>query len=296
MKAWLPGLSRSPQYGGLTLLGAARRGRGRPRRRRRQMKTRRRVTWRSLFVAPIPQLVALAVILGGCYALATSRVFAITQVQAVGDAGLPVGLFRRDCGCLGAGIFLTQPAAIRGRLRRIPWVDVRWVSARLPDRLVIAATYRRPALLWRTTVATYTVDAFGTVLYDVQAPPVPRSTVPTTATLPLVFSPHDTTFVSGNHVPPVAVRMVFATRAVHSRRGWWFLLGSNLNGALRLRLEALALADKKQDLAGCNYVDLRPLPNIYCTNDPAWNDPLGPESVAPSPGPGISGAVSWIRY
>jgi hypothetical protein len=279
------------------------------------MKTRRRATWRSLVVAPIPQLVALAVVLGGFYALATSRVFAITQVQAVGDAGLPVSLFRRDCGCLGASIFLTQPAAIRGRLRRIPWVDVRWVSARLPDRLVIAATYRQPALLWRTTVATYTVDAFGTVLYDVQAPPVPRSTVPTTATLQLVYSPHDTTFVSGHHVPPVAVRMVLATRAelapdiarsvsvyrwspysgltVHSRRGWWFLLGSNLNGALRLRLEALAVADKKQDLAGCNYVDLRPLPNIYCTNDPAWSGLLGPESVAPSPEPGISGAFPW---
>jgi hypothetical protein len=281
------------------------------------MKTRRRATWRSLFAAPLPQLVALAVVLGGFYALATSRVFAITQVQAIGDAGLPVGLFRRDCGCLGASIFLTQPAVIRGRLHRIPWVEVRWISARLPDRLVIAATYRRPVLLWRTTVATYTVDALGTVLYDVQAPPVPRSTVPTTATLPLVYSPHDTTtFVSGHRVPPVAVRMVRATRAelapdiarsvsvyrwspysgltVHSRRGWWFLLGSNLGSGLRLRLEALALADKTQDLAGCNYVDLRPLPNIYCTNDPAWSGPLGPGSAAPGLGPGISGTVPWV--
>src|ERR671931_269576 len=146
MKAWLPGLSRSPQYGGLTLLGAARRSRGRPRRRRRQMKTRRRVTWRSLFAAPIPQLVALAVVLGGFYALATSRVFAIAQVQVVGAADLPVGLFRRYCDCLGASIFLAQPAAIRGHLGRIPWVDVRGVSARLPDRLVIDATYRQPVL------------------------------------------------------------------------------------------------------------------------------------------------------
>jgi hypothetical protein len=201
---------------------------------------------------------------------------------------------------------------IRGRLRRIPWVDVRWVSARLPDRLVIAATYRRPVLLWRTTVATYTVDALGTVLYDVHAPPVPRSTVPTTATLPLVYSPHDTAFSGGSHVPPVAVRMVLATRAeltpdiarsvslyrwspysgltVHSRRGWWFLLGSNLNGALQQRLEALTLADNKHDLAGCNYVDLRPLPNIYCTDDPAWRGPLGP-GAAPSPAPGSGGGV-----
>ena len=310
MKAWLPGLSRSPQGPdprrgspagrSLTLLGAARRTRGQPRRRRRQMKTRRRWTWRSLFAAPIPQLVALAVVLGGFYALATSRVFAITQVRAVGAADLPVGIFRRYCGCLGANIFLTQPSAIRGRLGRIPWVEVRSVSVRLPDRLVIDATYRRPVLLWRTTVATYTVDASGVVLYDLHAPPVPRSTVPTTATLPLVYSPNDTTFVSGHHLLPVAVQMVRATRAhlapdiapsvsvyrwspysgltVHSRLGWWFLLGINLHGALQQRLDALDVAYKKHDLAGCTYVDLRPLPNIYCTNDPAWRSPLGPES------------------
>src|SRR5207245_3816820 len=124
----LSGLSRSPHGPdprrgspagrSLTLLGAARRTRGQPRRRRRQMKTRRRATWRSLFKAPIPQLVALALVLGGFYALATSRVFAIAQVQAVGGAELPVGLFRRYCGCLGASIFLTQPTAIRAAVGR----------------------------------------------------------------------------------------------------------------------------------------------------------------------------------
>jgi hypothetical protein len=99
-------------------------------------------------------------------------------------------------------------------------------------------------------------------------------------------------------VPPVAVQMVRATRAdlapdlapsvsvyrwspysgltVHSRLGWWFLLGINLHGALRQRLAALDVAYKKHYLAGCTYVDLRPLLNIYCTNDPAWRGPLGP--------------------
>src|SRR5439155_15000524 len=139
MKAWLPGLSRSEPYGGLLRLGAARRTRGKPR-RRRQLRTRRRWTPLSLFRAPIPQPVALVVVLGGLYALATSRVFAISRLQVVGNADLPLGLFRRDCGCVGASIFLAQPAAIRRRLRRIPWVDVRGVYARLPDRLVIDAT------------------------------------------------------------------------------------------------------------------------------------------------------------
>jgi hypothetical protein len=255
---------------------------------------------------------ALAVILGGFYALATSRVFAITQVQAVGDAGLPVGLFRRDCGCLGASIFLTQPAAIRGRLHRIPWVEVRWVSARLPDRLVIAATYRRPALLWRTTVATYTVDAVGTVLYDVQAPPVPRSIVPTTATLPLVYSPHDTTLVRGHHVPPVAVRMVLATRAelapdiarsvsvyrwspysgltVHSRRGWWAAgygcAWKPWPWPTRSRTWPAAITST------CGRCPTSTAPTILPGAIPWARDqrrrPLSPGSVASSPGPGFA--------
>ena len=67
-------------------------------------------------------------------------------------------------------------------------------------------------------------------------------------------------------------------RAMHSRRGWWFLLGINLNGSLQQRLDALDVAYKRHDLAGCSYVDLRPMPNIYCTNDPAWRRPLGPGS------------------
>src|SRR5437763_11953275 len=168
MKAWLPTQWRSAQDSAplrghpagrsLTLLEAPRRTRGKPRRRRRRIKTRRRWTWRVLVEAPIPQLVALAVVLGGFYALATSHVFAIAQVQ-VGGAHLPAGLFRRSCRCVGANIFLAQPAAIRAAVSRIPWVDVRQVSAYLPDRLVIDATYRRPARLWHTTVATYTVDA-----------------------------------------------------------------------------------------------------------------------------------------
>jgi hypothetical protein len=118
--------------------------------------------------------------------------------------------------------------------------------------------------------------------------------------LPLVYSPHDTTLLSGQHVPAVAVQMVRATRAglapdiawsvslyrwspysgltVHSRLGWWFLLGINLNGGLQQRLEVLDVAYKKHDLAGCTYVDLRPMPNIYCNADPQWRLPLGPGS------------------
>lgn len=278
---------------------SVRRTRGEPLRQRRQMKTRHRWTWRSLFRPPIPQLTALAVVFCALYGVATSRLFSITTVQATGQPGLPVNLFRQYCGCAGDNIFLARPDDIRWRLGRIPWVNVRRVYARLPNRIVVDAVYRQPALLWRTTDATYTVDLSGEVLYDVRDAPVPAAMVPTTATLPLVYSPHDTTFVSGQHVPrPIAVQMVLATRAdlprdiapsvdvyrwsdfsgltVHSHLGWWFTLGIFLHGDLHYRLTALDGLYRSHHLDGCNYIDLTVLPNTYCRYELQWHGPLGP--------------------
>jgi hypothetical protein len=285
-------------------LAAPRRARGTPLRRRRQMKTRRRWTWRSLFHTPIPQLVVLVLVLGGFYALATSRVFAIRTVQVNGAPAAQSELFRRYCDCVGQNIFLTRPEDVRWRLGRIPYVDVTDVYARLPDRIVIDAAYRQPALLWRTTAATYTVDALGEVLYDVRHLPQGfAASVPTTATLPLVYSPHDTTFVSGQHVAAgtPGLAMVLSARTmmprdlapsidlyrwspysgltVHSRLGWWFSLGINLHDELRQRLNAVegtyhtGLMQHR-----CNYVDAQVMPDAYCRYDPQWNGPLGPAS------------------
>jgi hypothetical protein len=231
--------------------------------------------------------------------VASSHIFTITTVQAVGDNDLPVQLFRQDCGCVGANIFLARPEDIRWRLGRVPWVNVRHVYARLPNRIVVDAVYRQPALLWRTSVATYTVDMAGEVLYDVQAPPVPASMVPTTATLPLVYSPHDATFVSGQHVQQIGVQMVLATRAilprdiapsvnlyrwspisgltVHSHIGWWFTLGIFLHSDLQYRLDSLEAMYHAHRLEGCNYVDLSVMPNPYCRFEWQWHAPLGPK-------------------
>lgn len=287
-------------------LTAPRRARGTPLRHRRQVKTHRRWTWRSLLHAPIPQLVVLVLVLGGLYALATSRVFAIATVQVNGAPAQQSALFRRYCACMGHNIFLTRPSDVRWHLGQIPYVDVSDVYARLPDRIVIDAVYRQPALLWRTSATTYTVDAAGEVLYDLHNPPrgmAVAATIPTTATLPLVYSAHDTTFVSGQHVAAgtVGVAMVLATRAmmprdlaptidlyrwsqysgltVHTRLGWWFSLGINLHGELQQRLNAVAsIYHKGLPQHRCTYVDTQIMPYAYCRNDPQWRGPLGPPS------------------
>lgn len=284
----------------MTPVSEPRRAAGRSPRQRRRVKTRRRWTWRSLFHAPIPQLTLLAVALVGLYALATSRVFTISTVQVVGDEALPRDLLRQQCGCLGANIFLARPDTMRQQLSRLAWVDIRQVYARLPDRVVIDATYRRPVALWRTTVATYTVDAAGMVLYDVAHSPVPAAMIPTTATLPIVYNSYDTTFPSGRHVSELAVGMVLATRrgltpdiapsvdryrwspysglTAHSRRGWWFALGFNQGSDLQAGLTSLDAAYKANVMGvnHCNYVDLQPMPNIYCNRQWQWHGPWGP--------------------
>jgi len=281
--------------------------RGQPGHRRRQMRTRRRWTWRTLLRAPIPQLVALAVALGGLYALANSPVFDVKTVEAVGAPEL-LPLAQANCACLDRNIFFERPDRIRGLIAaNLPWVDVRRVYARLPNRIVVDIAYRQPAVLWRTSVATYTVDAGGAVLYDVKKPPAPGVVVPTTATVPLVYSPKDTTFPLPPPLParpatvdPTAVQMALATKrglapdlartvdrfhwspysglAAHSTLGWWGFLGIFLNGELQQRLTALEQPDmlSKVKESNCNYVDLQVLPDAHCSHEKQWEKPLGP--------------------
>lgn len=276
------------------------RARGRPLHRRRQMKTRRKWTWRSLLHAPIPQLVLLVMVLGGLYALATSRVFAISEVQVVGDAGLPATLLRQHCACVGANIFLTRPSDVRQRLSSIIWLDIHQVFARLPDRLVIDASYRRPVLLWRTVAATYTVDSAGAVLYGTTNPPVPASMIPTTATVPIIFDPTGAKLTSGQRLPVEAIAMVRQLRAqlapdlapsvdrfrwdpgvglsAHSSKGWWFVLGTAQGDDLTARLSAVDRMYRQGVMAQqhCNYIDVRPLAYPYCRYSLQWHSKWGP--------------------
>lgn len=281
-------------------LTTAGRARGKPLHRRRQMKTRRKWTWRSLLHAPIPQLVLLVMVLGGLYALATSRVFAISEVQIVGDNGLPATLLRQRCACVGSNIFLTRPGDVRRRLSSIIWLDVHQVFTRLPDRLVVDASYRQPAVLWRTAAATYTVDGAGAVLYGVANPPVPASIVPTTATAPIIYDPADARLTSGQRLPAKAIQMVRQIRShlapdlapsvdrfrwdpsvgltAHSSKGWWFVLGVVLDDDLTVRLNTVATMYRQGAMAKdhCNYVDVRPLGYPYCRYSLQWHGNWGP--------------------
>lgn len=281
----------------------SRRGRGQPAPRGRQMRTYRRWTWRSLLRTPFPQLLALVVVLCALYIFGTSRLFAVTRVEAVGQPSL-TGLLREECKCIGSNIFLTQPSDIRARLNTIAWINVGQVSARLPDRIEVAVGLRPPAALWRTSVATYTLDSAGTVLFDVEMPPAQVTTIPTSATVPLIYAPADDVLYSGNRssTRALAVEMARETRSdlasidkviasavdlfqwtpsrnahedlvAHSRLGWWFSLGRNEGNDLLKRLIALSAANTSNIMHDqhCNYVDLRNIDSrFYCRYDLQW--------------------------
>jgi len=298
-------------------LVAPRRGRGLPDRRHRQMRPRngayRRWTWRSLLRAPIPQIVVGAMLLCTLYAVATSSLFSVTTVQAVDQPNLQ-SLLQQKCGCIGANIFLARTDDIRARLARIPWIDVHNVYAHLPNRIMIEASYRPVAALWRTDATVYAVDDNGQVLYDLQAPPPEVTEVPTTATVPLIYGYHNGALPigaadSGQRGRRTAISMVREARANldpaiapmvdryrwsessglsgHSKQlGYWFLLGFNTdNDDLVHRLAALVVANREGIMHNghCNFVDLRIVvyhppeaSRAYCGYDRGWYGPWGP--------------------
>jgi hypothetical protein len=284
-------------------LAAPKRTRGRPlQNRRRPTHVRRKWTWRSLLQPPLPQLAALVIVLGSLYAFATSPVFAVATVQVVGQDNLPELALKQACDCTGRNIFLLPLDAIRQRLTRVAWVDVSNVYARLPDRIVIDARYRTPVALWRTTTTTYTVDGNGMILYDTMAPPVATNLIPTTATVPIIYSAHDAALAPGQHVPIEALQMVFAVQSrlqatlatsidrfrwspvsglvAHSRLGWWVLLGMHFGEDLRVRLATLESMYHAHTMQNnhCNYIDLEPLPYPYCNYQLQWRGAWGPGS------------------
>ncbi len=284
-------------------LAVPKRTRGRPlQQRRRRPRVRRRWTWRSLLQPPLPQFAALVIVLGSLYAFATSPVFAVATIKVVGQDNLPDLALQRACECTGSNIFLLPLDAIKRRLARVAWIEVRDVYARLPDRIVIDARYRTPVALWRTTTSTYAVDGNGMVLYDAQNPPVALNLVPTTSTVPIIFGVHDASLVPGQRVPAEALRMAFAVRGglhgklagsidrfrwspvsglvAHSGLGWWTLFGLHLGEDLRVRLQVLEGMYQAHTMQNhrCNFVDLEPLPYPYCNYQAQWRGPWGPGS------------------
>jgi len=142
----------------------------------------------------------------------------------------------------------------------------------------------------------------GMVLYDVQSPPVPPAMVPVSTTVPIIYNSHDTTFAAGQYVSSRAVAMVLRMRkelapdivakvdlyrwtpysglTAHSRKGWLFALGFHLGDDLQIRLDALDAAYKAgiMNRHHCNFVDLEPMPKIYCNYQLQWHGSWGPGS------------------
>jgi hypothetical protein len=111
---------------------------------------------------------------GAAYYLFVSSTFAVQQVEALGDAHLPLAQLEQECHCLGKNIFLLQPDSIRRRLATIPTLVVDDVYGRLPNRLVVEAHFKKPDMIWHSRDGYFLADAQG----ELFARAVGRSTLP----------------------------------------------------------------------------------------------------------------------
>lgn len=82
----------------------------------------------------------------------------------------------------GDPIVAVDPARIKDRLERLPWVHAAIVERRLPDTLYIRVVERKPLALWQHNGKIELIDRSGAVI------PVPR--LDRFAKLPMVVGPH----------------------------------------------------------------------------------------------------------
>ena len=138
------------------------------------IKTHRVWQWRRALRWPWLRLAVALLSLGSVYVLFTSQAFAIHEIQAVGDARLPLRQLEQQCACVGTNIFTVQVDTVRRRLAAIPMLIIDDVYGRLPNRLVVQAHYKQPDMIWRGQNGYFLVDAQGQVM----ARAVGRTTYP----------------------------------------------------------------------------------------------------------------------
>lgn len=64
----------------------------------------------------------------------------------------------------GAAILRFDPADARARIEALPWVETATVERRLPNRILISISEKRPAALWQSNGQWAVIDAEGTVI------------------------------------------------------------------------------------------------------------------------------------
>jgi cell division septal protein FtsQ len=103
------------------------------------------------------------VILGANFAL-TSTAFRVAQVSVVGVHNDVLARSIQHMGMQGQNIFLIDVVALTARIDAFPMVASASLEKQWPNQLQVTVTERQPALLWKTSQGTFSVDNNGIVI------------------------------------------------------------------------------------------------------------------------------------
>lgn len=141
--------------------------------RLRQARAARPIRRRSARPSPIRAAAALVALGAGAalYGLAASPIFGFARLEVAGArltsrADIEAALGLRP----GESVFGLALDRLEARLLTLPTVERAEIAVRLPDTVAVEVVERRPILAWRTTSATYLVDAAGMLLAAVADP------------------------------------------------------------------------------------------------------------------------------
>jgi len=168
-------------------------------------------------------------------------VFKVQTIQVVG-AGLPAAAMADAAAVSGQNVFTVRSDLVIDRMASLPAVEVTRVETDFPDRVVIYARLREPAIAWQSAHGTLLIDRYGHVLG-----PATRST------LPLVSGPQppdSDTITAVKYAlrllpaaPDGAVAGFSLDRStglsIHGRSGWQAVLGSGTAQNLVIRIANL---------------------------------------------------------
>ncbi|GAC1436313.1 MAG: hypothetical protein NVSMB65_10320 [Chloroflexota bacterium] len=250
-------------------------------------KTRRQWHWRRLLRVPWLRIGAVLIPLVVLYLLLGSGTFRVRQVEAIGDAGLPVSLLRAQCRCIGSNIFLLRPDSVRQRLQHIPTLVVSDVYGRLPNRVVVEAHFKKPRAIWRGRNGFFLADDHGELIARATGwVPLPVIAVRKTQKLAVgqfldagamttvgdlirYLPPYLRARISGFYYSPISGITVAMRGHWSATIGW--LTGSTLQGRIIILQWALQ-HDARGRVPRFNYIDLRySVP--YARWNRVWLDP-----------------------
>ncbi len=99
------------------------------------------------------------------YAATADAGFEVTSIQLVGRTETEEEEILRALETeRGAAILRFDPDEARARVEALPWVETATIERRLPNRILIRVTEKRPAALWQSGGEWAVIDSDGTVI------------------------------------------------------------------------------------------------------------------------------------